>query len=110
MIYRFTNSRGRHHYGVAVEQVGNGAYVLGDEWSPKDGVTVPASFGYISFEPNPFVVAEVKHELLPLDTKVSWRLAEIAAIVRMMQIGTFAQWWAEHRPEIVQKFCGYRKV
>lgn len=103
MIYRFTNSKGRHHYGIAVELVANGAYILGDAWE-----IAPASFGYISFEPNPFVIAEVKHELFPLTTPVTWRTTEIAQIVRLMTSGQFDDWWRQHRAEIVKKFSNTR--
>lgn len=110
MIYRFTNSHSVFHYGVCIEMISNGANVLGDAWEPTEKVQSPARFAYISFDPNPYVIATVKHELLPLDTPVTWQTPEIAQIVAMMQAGTFADWWQQHRAEIVKKFINGYKV
>jgi|688.fasta_scaffold19202_5 hypothetical protein len=109
-LYRFTNSLNRYHYGVVVEMVGNGAYVLSDAWQPTDKVKAPATYAYISFEPNPFVIAAVKHDLLPLDTPVAWQTPEIRQIVAMMQAGTFAEWWQANQSVIVRKFINGYKV
>jgi len=110
MIYRFTNRTGRYHYGICLEMIGNGANVLGDAWQPTEKVDVPARFAYISFDPNPYVIATVKHELLPLDTPVTWQTPEIAQIVAMMQAGTFGDWWQANRSAIVRKFINGYKV
>ena len=108
-LYRFTNSKERMHYGVCVEMIANGANILGDTWQPTEKVTAPARFAYISFAPNPYVIATVKHDLLPLDTPVQWQTPEIAQIVAMMRAGTFADWWQANRAEIVRKFInGYK--
>ncbi len=98
-IYRFTNSRGRFHGGIAVELLDNGAYVVSDAWEPTPKVSVPASFGYVSFDHNPFVQAEVKHELLPIDTPVRWQDKRVAEVASHLGEG-FAAWWAEHGPAI----------
>ena len=110
-LYRFTNVHGRQRYGVCIEMKDNGAYVLSDTWQPTEKVTAPATYAYISFEPNPYLIntGNTKSELLPLDTPVAWQTPEIAQIVAMMQAGTFAEWWLVNRSGIVRKFInGYK--
>ena len=108
-LYRFTNIHGRQRHGVCLEMVANGANILGDTWQPNDKVTVPANYAYVSFAPNPFVVARTQTDLLPLDTPVTWQTPEIAQIVAMMRAGTFADGWQANRAEIVRKFInGYK--
>lgn len=111
-LYRFTNVHGRVRNGVCLEMIANGANILGDTWQPTEKVVVPARFAYISFEPNPYVIntGATKTELLPLTTPVQWQTPEIAQIVAMMKAGTFADWWQQHRAEIVRKFIGGYKA
>lgn len=109
MIHRFTNVHGRCHYGVVIELLEDGAYILSDTWWPNEKTQVPASFAYVPLTPSPYVVAEVKHELLPLDTPVPWQTPEIRQIVERMQAGTFETWWGEHGPALRRKFYGGHK-
>lgn len=109
MIYRFTNIHDATRHGVCLEMVADGANILADTWKPNDKVTVPANYAYVSFAPNPFVVAKTTTDLLPLDTPVTWQTPEIAQIVTMMQAGTFGHWWQVNRAQIVRKFInGYK--
>lgn len=110
-LYRFTNIHGRTRHGVCLEMVGEGANILADTWKPNDKVIVPANYAYVSFAPNPFVMAtNTKTELLPLDTPVTWQTPEIAQIVAMMQAGTFGEWWQQNQAQIVRKFINGYKV
>lgn len=111
-LYRFTNVHGRQRYGVCIEMMDNGAYVLSDTWKPTDKVTAPATYAYISFLPNPFVIdgGKTSIDFLPLDTPVTWQTPEIAQIVAMMRAGTFAEWWQVNQSMIVRKFISGYKV
>lgn len=110
-LYRFTNVHSRTRNGICIEMKDNGAYVLSDAWQPTDKVKAPATYAYISFAPNPYVIdtGKTKTELLPLDTPVTWQTPEIAQIVAMMRAGTFAEWWQANQSVIVRKFInGYK--
>lgn len=111
-LYRFTNVHGRMRYGVCIEMKDDGAYILADAWQPTDKVKAPATYAYVSFVPNPYLInaGDTKTELLPLDTPVTWQTPEIAQIVAMMQAGTFAEWWQVNQSVIVRKFINGYKV
>lgn len=96
MIYRFTNATGRQNYGVIRECTAGGAYVLMDTFEPKPGVTLPARFCFVSFEPNPFVTAQTLGEVLPVETPVQWYTPLIADAHKATREGQGAQWFADN--------------
>lgn len=109
MIYRFTNVNSRACHGVITELHETGAYVLFDDFQVKDKVLLPAHYAYVSFEPNPFVMADVKHEVLPVNTLVTWQDKRVAEVASHLGEG-FTEWWAEHGPSIRQNMYNtYRK-
>lgn len=105
-IYRFTNSKGLMNHGVVLENLGDGANVLMDEFRTAPDRMLPPRYAYVSFADNKYVLAETKNEVLPLDHPVAWVEPEIPAIIKIMQAGKFPEWWKENQGRIIKKFIG----
>lgn len=109
-IYRFTNSKELTNHGVVINLLDHGANVLMDEFDTSEKNTLPARYCYVSFEKNPFVMAETKNDLLHINHPIAWHEQEISNIVKLMQSGKFEDWWIENQERVVKKFIGgYKK-